>query len=348
VGSLQSTEAYTLFFHVKSKQWYKYYGCVHAPQAKFSIIHYSYEGKIIELNYAKKMRWIPSSVYDFSLNCIREPKFSHYKKTMAQIKNYIALGEFYQLNYTNSWTYQINGDVENVISNFAKQVDNLSAYAHISYIPQDDLLLISNSPECLFQIKKKKSSTYIESIPIKGSVKCDESTDQYLAKKTLLKSKKNQAELYMITDLITNDLNKLGAPYAQVVKNKMCLKVPGILHTASVVRKKCIKNQLSIKKLMTALFPGGSITGAPKISAMNYIRVLESRERENYCGSTVFLHSKGLCASINIRTAQVNLKTNELVLQAGGGITWQSKVKEEWNEMHFKKESLLKMLKYKF
>lgn len=264
----------------------------------------------------------------------KESYLSHIEKIHKEIRS----GEFYQLNYTKKWTYQFFQTLPLFLTKFFSSQKKLASLAHVTIIPSIKKMWISNTPECLFIAKKSGNTYYIDTYPIKGTSLLSQGID--IAKKTLLNSKKDLAELDMITDLMRNDLNKLQLPKAKVVKRRFLFTVPNLLQQASWVRGEYSK-KLRLGELVSAIFPGGSITGAPKISTMKEIYNLEVESRSFYCGSTIYHSSKNCSASINIRSATVELSDKTLSIAAGGAITLLSQAEDEWQEMLAKKDSLL-------
>src|SRR5690606_20737055 len=106
-----------------------------------------------------------------------------------------------------------------------------------------------------------------------------------------------------------------------------------------------LSKNISFKQLISSIFPGGSITGAPKKKSIEIIEKIEKRERGFYCGSTILWGERSIKASINIRSGVFDLNTSKLYYQAGGGITLQSKVREEYSEMLAKVDSFTEYLK---
>ena len=190
----------------------------------------------------------------------------------------------------------------------------------------------------------KKQGRNVFSMPIKGTMAIQDLGEFQKKWKELLKCKKNQAELDMITDLLRNDLSSLELPRAIVEKRKSALIVHKILHQYSKIKVE-LSSEISLSHFIQCLFPGGSITGAPKQRVCELIEEIEKTPRGFYCGSTIIISSKENrnyhAASINIRSADINLKTGELVYGAGGGITLRSRDRDEFHEMELKVESFM-------
>ncbi len=159
-------------------------------------------------------------------------------------------------------------------------------------------------------------------------------------KQKLEKDEKNQAELYMITDLMRNDLTRLTMNPANVVHDKYPLHVPGLIHQFSVVESSLSAKE-NLANIVKNLFPGGSITGAPKKNTMELIEKIEKFKRGFYCGSTILCYKNRKTASINIRSAEIDYTQNEVTYGAGGGITLQSQALEEFEETLNKLKSFL-------
>jgi anthranilate/para-aminobenzoate synthase component I len=227
-------------------------------------------------------------------------------------------------------------DPEELMSKIWNQ-GQTSAYAHASYLPALGGLLLSNSPECLFEVK----DNVIRTMPIKGTIRNTEKN----AWERLRRSAKDQAELFMITDLLRNDLNLLKGDSARVVSKRNRLNVSGLIHQYSLIEKRLDLN-VSLKQILGQMFPGGSITGAPKKRTMEIIRGLENRVRGHYTGSTIFLYNKNCTSSLNIRSAYIDYSEQTLSYSAGGGITLLSNPNQEYDEMLSKWESFKNLLLY--
>ena len=160
----------------------------------------------------------------------------------------------------------------------------------------------------------------------------------------MLQDPKEEGELNMITDLLRNDLNRLESPKARVLKKRVPLLVPGLLHQSSVLSVK-LDHPLSLLKTMESLFPGGSVTGAPKKRVMEIIQETERYSRGLYTGSTLLCLGDRKIANINIRTATISTGDRLWKYGAGGGITLLSKATSEYQEMEAKVASFLTLLK---
>jgi anthranilate/para-aminobenzoate synthase component I len=290
-------------------------------------------------------------VYDFELDddlefdILSMPNFEEYEEKFKETYKHLHLGDCYQLNLTTPFYFRCNEELtaKEYIDILWRDALKVGAYAHGTYVDSLGKLFLSNSPECLFQIDKKFSEPIIRTMPIKGTVKIDSEGKRDEAWKTLTKSKKDQAELFMITDLMRNDLTKINFSPAKVVKKKSPLHVPGLVHQFSVIESK-LSNDNTLADILYALFPGGSITGAPKKNVMKLIKDIEKNVRGFYCGSTVLMYKNNLTASINIRSAEVDFLQKELKYGSGGGITLKSESQSEYDEILAKLKSFLLLL----
>lgn len=277
------------------------------------------------------------------LEKVSSPAEAEYKKAFVEGYQELLKGNCYQFNLTYPFKYKFCDDYlpEDFIFSLWNKVKTRGAFGSATYIPLMEKLFLSNSPECLFQIKDQTLS----SMPIKGTLKRSEGEDWKKLWKKLTSDKKSQAELFMITDLLRNDLSKIEKPRAQIVKEKFPKLVPGLIHQYSQIDV-FLSGDVTLRKILECLFPGGSVTGAPKVRVMSLLQRLENRERGFYCGSTVLLFQNMKSASINIRSAEISFHNDHRTLnyQAGGGITLLSRADEEFKEMTYKHNSFIDAL----
>lgn len=273
----------------------------------------------------------------------RSPEFADYQRAFQEGYEELLKGNCYQFNLTYPFLYEFEEELtpQDFISALWREKSARGAFGSATYIPLFKKLFLSNSPECLFQV----NGGVLSSMPIKGTLKRSDKEDWKKLWRELTRDQKSQAELYMITDLLRNDLSRIDKPCAQIVKTKAPKLVPGLLHQYSQIDV-LLSEDVTLKKIFESLFPGGSVTGAPKLRAMALLERLESRERGFYCGSTVILYQQMKSASINIRSAEIDFHNDRrtLLYQAGGGITLLSKVEDEFREMTYKHNSFIDAL----
>ena len=278
-----------------------------------------------------------------------------YKDAFDKVYQHLVEGDCYQVNLTNQFRFSLtklsNQSLESVAHHFAHKIwkrDKVGAFGSMTVLSPIQKLLFSNSPECLLQVEKlsnQKEKFAVRSMPIKGTVKYEDDDNFYEAWNNLISCSKNSAELDMITDLIRNDLSRLGTPKTKVIKQKVPLRVPGLLHQYSLVEVKVAKTPRT-SALIDKMFAGGSITGAPKKRVMEIIREIESSQRGFYCGSTIISYKDYLCSSINIRSMSYDHSRAKLYYGAGGGVTLQSNFQDEFNEMLMKVRSFSNLLDF--
>lgn len=302
----------------------------------------------IEINYKSVSNYHLDSSdtkkYDFIKQ--KSPTFSEYSKSFFAGYRELLEGNCYQFNLTYPYIFKTSKAIkkDQIISSFCRDLKSVSAYFHCTDISILDKLILSNSPECLFQVSRKKDRYKVWSMPIKGSAKIDSTLNDIESSwSDLIDCKKNEGELYMITDLLRNDLSSIDRPTSKVVSKKLPLLVPGIMHQYSLVEVD-IDKSISLGGILKSMFPGGSITGAPKKSVMSILKEIENKSRGIYCGSTVLLYKTIMAASINIRTAFIDTKEMTLEYHAGGGITLLSDAESEFEEMNFKVDSFINVL----
>lgn len=294
---------------------------------------------VVEIEYEKGKKVSPNrpSLLRLPLKTLERPSWSEYKLAFNKIQDELLKGNCYQVNLTFPFDFMTEEMLDpRDIADYFFSKKNLGAYAHATFLGEE--MILSNSPECLFQYRNNEIIT----MPIKGTMSRGDE-DLYIQWQKMLEDKKEEGELIMITDLLKNDLNRLDTPSAQVRKLRAPLVVPGLLHQYSLISL-ILKNEVSLSKVMNSLFPGGSITGAPKKRVIEVIASLERYQRGVYCGSTLLCMGTRKAASINIRTAAINVQERIWRYGAGGGITLLSKPVSEFKEMEDKVASFLKLL----
>ena len=208
------------------------------------------------------------------------------------------------------------------------------------YYHQDEFQIISSSPEGFLQVRGQQ----VETRPIKGTVRRtgQEAVDRELAEH-LIASEKDRAENIMIVDLLRNDLSK-SCEDDSVVVTKLCgLEIyQHVQHLVSVVQGK-LRDDQSASQLLESCFPGGSVTGAPKIEAMHTIAELEPNRRGAYCGSIGYL-GVGSQADFNILIRTITAKNGHWQFPVGGGITARSQPESEEAETWAKAEGMLRAI----
>jgi para-aminobenzoate synthetase component 1 len=305
----------------------------------------------IEINYAN-YSFVSQNKFEkrgqkIELEAVEYPIFKEYASQFEKIYEHLLDGDCYQVNLTSQFYFKIKNEITplDFLHALWRKSEDIGAYAHATYLHPLGKMFVSNSPECLFSLSNNQfDSTKIMTAPIKGTIALDNfAGDKTKAYQALVESKKDQAELYMIADLLRNDLAKIASTPAIIEKKKAPLFVPGLAHQYSLLS--CfVDNDTSLLEVMRSLFPGGSITGAPKKRVMQIISKLENEPRSFYCGSTLLLHGSMKKASINIRSSEVDFLAKEVAYGAGGGITLNSHVQDEFDEVYVKMKSFIDIL----
>jgi len=271
---------------------------------------------------------------------LESASYDTYKESYERGRDHLLRGDCYQYNLTFAQELKIeNFSLELFLSRWQNR-ELRGEYANLTSI--NEKIFFSNSPECLFELKLENESIELHSKPIKGTMPIlNEDKDQ--AWESLVHSRKDESELYMITDLLRNDLNRIEKPEVQVVSLKERLEVPGLIHSYSHLKVN-LTAKTNLLTLLKAIFPGGSITGAPKKRVMEIIDEIEISERGFYCGSSILKNKESFRASINIRSGELDKTTAEVLYWSGGGVTIQSECASEYQEFLDKTHSFVRFL----
>lgn len=262
--------------------------------------------------------------------------FEGYKEKIAQIKELILEGEIYQVNLSQEFVFKGKKDPFTLF----EEITKLNPTPFSTFIQCGAFAIVSSSPERFFS----KKEGLLETRPIKGTAPRSLIVQEDLeAQKTLLDSPKEQAELLMITDLMRSDLGKISLPASvKTLKLAHCEVYRDVYHLVSVIQGKALPDLHPVSQIRE-LFPGGSITGCPKLRAMEVIAHLENRPRGIYTGSIGYFSEKGdFDFNIAIRTLVVH--PNSLRLQLGGGIVIDSDPKAEYEETFHKGRTIFSVL----
>ena len=259
---------------------------------------------------------------------------SRYRERVSEIRQSIACGDVYQTNLTRCFETGTLDAADLYHSMTSPDPPRCSAF-----IRGDEWTIASASPEVFLELDRK--SGIAESRPIKGTTRRIGDDDADIAR--LLASEKDAAEHLMIVDLVRNDFGKIAPPgRVSVPAYRTVRTLAHVHHLESTVRAQGL-HDVSLSDLMAALFPGGSITGAPKRAAVGMIRRLEPVPRGVYTGAIGFCDHRGRVAlSVAIRTAIVTPRSARY--HAGGGIVWESDPVSEDDESFAKSTAFLRYL----
>lgn len=260
-----------------------------------------------------------------------------YINAVKHVQRYIASGDIYQANLSQRFTIECHEDP----LLFYSRLRSINPAQFGAFLNYGEFQVISNSPERLLKL----NNDVAETSPIKGTMARGKNPkeDKMLIQE-LKKSHKELAEHIMIVDLERNDLGKI-CEYDSI-KAQVLQKVytyPTLHHMASTIKGK-IKSGIGPVDCVKALFPGGSVTGAPKIRAMEIIDELEPAPRGIYTGAIGYMDFCGnVDISMAIRTAV--LKENSLYLDVGGGIVADSDPEKEYEETILKANAFFRAIK---
>jgi len=259
-----------------------------------------------------------------------------YKDKYHRIIDYIKAGDCYQVNLAQRFKATYQGDEWFAYQRLSQRTDAPFS----AYMKTDNYALVSLSPERFIQVNGDK----VETKPIKGTRPRDADPEKDLQYARLLKnSTKDRAENLMIVDLLRNDLSKaceLGS--VSVPKLFDIEGYSNVHHLVSTVQGKLAADKDSLD-LLEGCFPGGSITGAPKLRAMEIIEELEPNRRTAYCGSIAYIDCNGnIDSSILIRTLVCN--DGNIYCWGGGGIVADSDADKEYSETLVKVSHLMEGL----
>ena len=261
---------------------------------------------------------------------------AQYATAFDQVKAYIAAGDCYQINLTFPMQSHLRtGTALGLYGALrARQTVGYGAFVNLRAEGADVPVLISRSPELFV---RTDASGRIESRPMKGTAPRDPDPvrDAELAE-DLRGSEKGRAENLMIVDLLRNDIARIAKVGSVKVPALFAVESYATLHQMISRVVGDLVEPPSMTGLMGALFPCGSITGAPKIRAMEIIREVEPMPRGAYCGAIGWMAPDGeSCFSVAIRTLTL-ASDGGIVLNVGGGVVQDSTCDGEWEEAHWK------------
>ena len=252
-----------------------------------------------------------------------------YHAAIAEIRKNIAAGVTYQANYTvRLQTPNVPSDPYALYQSLQRQ--HRPPYS--SFLDTSELKLVSLSPELFFSVKGHIVTTR----PMKGTSARGRFLEEDERLKTALRqSPKERAENVMITDMLRSDLGKLAVSGSVAVPELLTLETYPTFHTLTSAITAELPGKIGLPELFTALFPCGSVTGAPKVSTMRVLRGLETTPRGVYCGALGYVKPGGDAVfSVPIRT--LALTSNGAEYGVGSGVTWDSRAEAEYEELAVK------------
>ncbi|MCK8068905.1 aminodeoxychorismate synthase component I [Cobetia sp. 1CM21F] len=280
---------------------------------------------------------------DFALDTPFAPLLDRagYGERFRQVMEYLHAGDCYQINLTQRFSADCSGDSWDAYLRLRQATPTpYAGYLSWQDAQGEEMAIVSVSPERFVEVNHRA----VETKPIKGTRArgATPEEDARLAAE-LLESPKDRAENVMIVDLLRNDLGRVSAPGSVKVPSLCALEsYANVHHSVSTITSTLDEGRDALD-LLGAAFPGGSITGAPKIRAMQIIEELEPVRRSAYCGSLGYLDIRGhMDTSIAIRTAVI--AEGQVHLWGGGGLVADSEEEAEYRESLAKIQRLMEAL----
>lgn len=256
-----------------------------------------------------------------------------YYKAFENIQDYILAGDCYEVNLTQEFT----SDYEGCSWSAYKHLRKVSPAPYSAYLNHPDMEILSHSPERFIKVTERQVETH----PIKGTrPRGSNAAEDRAHAEELLNSEKDRSENLMIVDLLRNDLGKVCKTGSIEVPRLFDLEsYANVHHLVSTITGE-LEDDCTVFDLMESAFPGGSITGAPKIRSMEIIRELEASARNAYCGAIGYVSTNGhMDTSITIRTLVAS--ENKLRCWGGGAIVADSDCQQEYQESVTKVKNLM-------
>ena len=282
----------------------------------------------LSVNHKLDLQQIPQSE-------VEEENSNIYRDYLKKTREYIFEGDIFQANLSRKWTV-----------NFINKCDPVSLYHQLkqhnpapfaALIKLGETYLLSSSPERLVSVKNSK----VETRPIAGTHPRGKSMEEdALLSKRLLAHPKERAEHIMLIDLERNDLGRLCVPGSINVSDNMSLETYQHVHHIVSSVHGTLKSGLKFKDIIHAVFPGGTITGCPKVRCMEIISELENTARGAYTGSIGYISNHGVM-DMNILIRTMIYANTSVQFRAGAGIVIDSETEKELSETRHKARGLL-------
>lgn len=281
----------------------------------------------------KQSKAVPKRKLAGTLSSEDETKFL---SGVAKSREYIEAGDVFQVNLSRQWQYHLTNNITSTQIYQALKKTNPAPFSALAQF--QTFSIISSSPERLFSV----NGNIIQTRPIAGTHPRGTGSEDKRLKQQLINHPKEQAEHIMLLDLERNDLGRVCEYGSIKVDEIMGLEShPFVHHIVSNIKGK-IKPNTTIKHLISALFPGGTITGCPKIRCMQIIQELEQTPRQAYTGSLGYISSNGTM-DFNILIRTISKQDKLLTLRAGAGIVFDSIATQELQETKYKAKGILQI-----
>jgi len=267
----------------------------------------------------------PAPVGDYQISNLR-PSLGReaYTTAIARIKRRIESGDTYQVNFTLKLLFDFSGSPASLYQALRRN----QSVAYGACIHRGDNWILSLSPELFF----KKTGEICQARPMKGTIRRGLRPEKDEELKAFLKNdEKNRSENVMIVDLLRNDLGRVCAPGQVTVDSLFDIETYETLHQMTSTISGRLRPGTGMAELFAALFPCGSVTGAPKIRTMEIIHELESEPRGVYTGAIGFISPDGE-AIFNVPIRTIELEGGRGEMGIGSGIIYDSDPEQEWRE----------------
>jgi anthranilate synthase component 1 len=261
----------------------------------------------------------------------------HFENAVETAKDYIASGDIFQVVLSKRYGFRVKGD----LIAFYRSLRQINPSPYMYFLKAGDKQIVGSSPEMLVRVDNR----VVETFPIAGTRPCAENpTEDARLAKELLADPKERAEHVMLVDLARNDIGRI-AKFGSVRVPEF-MKVHRYSHVQHIVSQVVgdLKDNLKCYDALRAVFPAGTVSGAPKVRAMEIIDELEPTRRGPYAGAVGYFSYNGNADfAITIRTLFAD--KGKAYIQAGAGIVADSVPEREWFETDHKAEALLKALR---
>lgn len=274
----------------------------------------------------------------FQIAEVDEDAESLYLHQLEKLQQYIIEGDVFQVNLSRCWKTQLQSTVSH--ASLYHQLSRSNPGPFNALVTLGDKAIISSSPERLIKLK----DGWLQTRPIAGTrPRADDDAADVSLSNELLAHPKERAEHIMLIDLERNDMGRVCEPGSIEVNELMVLEsYQHVHHIVSNVRGK-LRSNITPGQLIAAVFPGGTITGCPKVRCMEVLAELEQVGRGAYTGSLGYLNHDG-SMDLNILIRTITRNGNKLQFRAGGGIVVDSNPRNELNETRAKAKGLLHAL----
>jgi len=295
------------------------------------------ENRLAEVVELLKQPAVPEEQFTYTQPTVNTSK-EDFEKAVSKAKQYVTAGDIFQVVLSKRFQFQYTGS----LLTFYKSLRQINPSPYMFYYKSDKRQIVGASPEMLVRIDNRKVITF----PIAGTTSVTANPQENLRLgKELLLDQKERAEHVMLVDLARNDIGRISK-YGSVTVPEF-MQVHQFSHVQHIVSQVMgdLKDELESFDALKAVFPAGTVSGAPKVRAMEIIEELESSHRGPYAGAVGYFSCNGNADfAITIRT--LFAEGNRAYIQVGAGIVADSVPEKEWFETDFKAKALMKALEH--